>query len=321
MKLKDLYALAVQMGIDADPRGAKEVAADLARRKAHYKKVDAEEKKYYDEEQLNNPYFDSRLLYARSLNDDIKTILVGIDMEHTELLLAAELNRSGHAIDLVLSHHPEGSALIRLGDDMHLQNPIVEELGVPINVAEKVLQPRVTQIRRGLHPTNFIRSLHTAELLGINYACTHTITDNMAYQFMNRLVGGKKHRTVGDVIHAIMKEPEYQMASKMGNGPMVMAGSKEALAGRVAVTGFTGGTSGHEDIYEKLSQAGVGTIVAMHMSEKHYQAAEKHHLNVVVAGHMASDSLGVNQLLDAFEKKGIRIIPCGMFRVSRVKRS
>ena len=70
---------------------------------------------------------------------------------------------------------------------------------------------------------------------------------------------------------------------------------------------------------EKLAQAGVGTLVCMHLSEKHLEEAKKQNLIVVVAGHMASDNLGLNLLLDAVcggEK--IEIIPCsGFTRVAR----
>jgi len=39
---------------------------------------------------------------------------------------------------------------------------------------------------------------------------------------------------------------------------------------------------------------------------------------VVIAGHISSDSLGVNQFLDELEKRSIEIIPCsGLIRVSR----
>ncbi|KKR97364.1 MAG: hypothetical protein UU49_C0033G0007, partial [Candidatus Magasanikbacteria bacterium GW2011_GWC2_41_17] len=44
-------------------------------------------------------------------------------------------------------------------------------------------------------------------------------------------------------------------------------------------------------------------------------------LNIIIAGHIASDSLGLNLFLDELEKKGIKIIPCsGLIRVSRVKK-
>ncbi len=59
----------------------------------------------------------------------------------------------------------------------------------------------------------------------------------------------------------------------------------------------------------------------MHISEEHKKEAEDAHLNVVIAGHISSDSLGMNLFLDELEKKGIEIIPCsGLIRVSRVQK-
>lgn len=320
MKLQALYDLAVTLGRAADPRSQKELDALLAKRKKEYDKLDKDKKRYFDQASLKNPYYDSRILHMADPQRDIKTILVGIDMEEAQLHLAVELNRQGKKIDLVLAHHPEGTSLLGLGQDMTLIPEVLEACGVPINIAEKVNHPRKTEVDRGVHPVNFIRPLHTAQLLGINYMNTHTITDNLVYQYLKKNVcDGKKYRTVGDVVDRLMKEPEYQMASQLFNPPIIVCGGRESRAGRVVASEITGGTSGHEDMYEKMSQAGVGTIIAMHMQEKHRKEAEKHHLNVIVAGHMASDSLGVNLLLDQFEKKGgvKTILPCGMFRAKR----
>ena len=67
-----------------------------------------------------------------------------------------------------------------------------------------------------------------------------------------------------------------------------------------------------------MAQVGIGTIVGMHMSEEHKKEAENALVNVVIAGHMSSDSLGVNLFLDELEKRGVEIIPCsGLIRVSR----
>lgn len=77
---------------------------------------------------------------------------------------------------------------------------------------------------------------------------------------------------------------------------------------------------GSPKIYEKMAQVGIGTIVGMHMSEEHKKEAETANINVIVAGHMSSDSLGMNMFLDELEKKGIEIIPCsGFIRISRNK--
>lgn len=81
---------------------------------------------------------------------------------------------------------------------------------------------------------------------------------------------------------------------------------------------MTGGTGGSEDAYAKLATAGVGTMVVMHIGEKHRKEAEKNHVNVVIAGHMASDSLGLNLFLDELARRGIEIMPCaGLLRYER----
>ena len=94
-------------------------------------------------------------------------------------------------------------------------------------------------------------------------------------------------------------------------------GDGKCSAGKI-VSKMTGGTSGPKEIYEKFSQAGVGTVVAMHFPESHVEEARKHHINLIVSGHMASDSVGVNLIADEWEKKGIEVVPCsGLIRVSR----
>ena len=58
----------------------------------------------------------------------------------------------------------------------------------------------------------------------------------------------------------------------------------------------------------------------MHFSEQHFKSAQKEHINIVIAGHISSDNLGLNLLLDELSKKGdLNIIPCSGF--VRIKRS
>jgi hypothetical protein len=62
-------------------------------------------------------------------------------------------------------------------------------------------------------------------------------------------------------------------------------------------------------LIEKLANAGVGTIVGMHMSEKNNNNAVKHKKNEIIAGQISSDNLGINLMLDSLEKKyGVWII-------------
>ena len=81
---------------------------------------------------------------------------------------------------------------------------------------------------------------------------------------------------------------------------------------------ITGGTNGAKEIYPELAKAGVGTIIGMHMLEESRDQAIKNHLNVIIAGHISSDSLGMNLFLDQLAKKNIKITPIsGLIRVRR----
>jgi len=114
--------------------------------------------------------------------------------------------------------------------------------------------------------------------------------------------------------------PEYKEAIELGAGPKIFVGSEENRCGKIAMTEFTGGTEPTPKIYEKMAQAGIGTIVGMHMREESKKEAEAANINVVMAGHMSSDSLGVNLFLDELEKEGIEIVSCsGLIRISRNK--
>lgn len=314
MKLKEMYDLAVKAGTDADPRGKDVVRRVLEDNKKTYEDKSEKEKELFDTERLQNPYSDTRILYENAEDKDIKKIIAAIDIDDGELLVAKQRGD----IDAAVAHHPEGAALTGLDDVMHMQADVLNQYGVPINVAEALLRKRISEVSRGLSPGNHYRVVEIARLLDMPFMCTHTVTDNMAYQFLKKLIDDNKPYKVKDIFDLMLEVPEYRQAAKMGFGPTLFAGNKEHRAGVVAITEVTGGTEGAHDIYEKMANAGVGTIIAMHQSERHREFAEKAHINVVIAGHMSSDSIGMNHLLDMYEKKGVEIEQCGgLIRVSR----
>jgi len=320
MKLGDIYQLAVKMGIESDPRGKKGVEKLLARRKKDYEELPKSKQKEFDLEDLVNPYTDSRIFLGKA-NLEVDCILAGIDMDGAEVLLADRLNQKGAGIDLLLAHHPEGGSLAALHEVMDVQADIWAKYGVPINIAEGVMHDRISEVQRRFSPRNHNQAVDAARLLGFAFMGTHTITDNLVHTYMEELFEKAKPETVGDVLEILKKEPEYQEAMRGKAGPMIFAGDSHNRAGRVAPIEFTGGTEPSHIIYEKLAMAGVGTVVGMHAGEEHRKEAMKYHINLVIAGHMSSDSLGMNLLLDEIEKQGVKIIPCsGLIRVKRTQR-
>jgi len=318
LKLGDLYKLAVQRGIENDPRGKKATDRVLRLAKEEYKGLDKDKKAEFDQDRLTNPYGDTRVL-AGDLNREITSVLVGIDMEVGEVLLADRLNEKGESIELIWSHHPEGRALGGLGAVMRMQEDLLEGLGIPIAAAEGLMGKRISELDRALWPLNLNRPVDAANLLGFAMMSTHTPTDNMVTTFLQKLLDKKEPETLADVVETLKSIPEYAQQVPLNAGPKILLGSDKNRAGKIVVD-MTGGTSGSEDIYERLSRLGVSTMIMMHIPEAHRKLAEKNNINIVIAGHIASDNVGVNLLMDEVEAKGIKVTACsGFYRVKRVR--
>ena len=313
MKIKEIFDLAIKLGIEADFRGKDHIEKNLKKRKEKYENLSAEKKEIFDLEALSNPYMDSRI-YNITEDKDVKKILAGIDIEGEELFLADKLGD----IDLVVAHHPEGKGLAWLSDVMDIQIDILNYYGVPINQAERVTKERISEVARSVNAANHDRAVDMARLLNINFMNSHTPCDNLAANFLKKEIEKNKPEYLEDIIKIIESIPEYKEAIKIGAGPSLFVGSPDNRCGKIALTEITGGTEGSEKMYEKMAQAGIGTIIGMHMSERNKKEAEANNINVVIAGHISSDSLGMNLFLDELEKQGIEVIPCsGLIRVKR----
>ncbi len=291
MNLSQFYNHVVRLGVDRDPRPDK-------------KKISAFE--------------DSTILHG-SPDTTVKRILLGIDIDAAELLLADRI-RSRQGLDLVISHHPEGRAFARLHEVMQLQVDVLKKSGVDETVARKLLEERMWEVQRRIMSANHTRAVDAARLLDMPFMCMHTPADNHVYAFITNLMQQEKPKTVSDIIDILLRIPEYKSAAKINAGPSIIVGNPHRRAGKILVD-MTGGTGGSKDVFDKLYKAKVRTLICMHLGDEHFKKVKDANLNVVIAGHISSDSLGLNLLLDRIEKEAkekFEVIGCSGFqRVNR----
>jgi hypothetical protein len=319
MKLKELYKTAYEIGMQADPRGAAAVREYLALQKKNYEKLSVNEKKYFDPEILENPYCDTRINHDSGRA--IKTVIVGIDMETPEVLLAEKLNEKGTGIDAIIAHHPNGLASSGFTDVMSMQADIFNIFGVTISTAESLLGKRMKEVGERFMPANHFRASDAAKLLDISMMNMHTPTDNCVAAYLQKRFDAEKPKRVSDVMDMLYEEPEYAAAAKRSSPPVILTGESGRRVNRIFVD-MTGGTEGPSAIYKSLADKGVDTVVGMHFSADHKKAIEEAQMNAVIAGHISSDSLGINIMLDAMMKKlgNFRVIEAsGFTRFSRTK--
>ena len=248
---------------------------------------------------------DSGIVYDNE--KEVKRVLAGIDMDTTMLMIAKQLG-----FDCVAQHHPAGIINPGTGDLFgrdHMKK--LMECGVPINHAQKLAYANDAKRKQGMHSRNRTQMRDVAKLLDISDVAFHTPADMLAERTtqakMDALMERNPRCTVQDVIDELMTIREYQDALE-GQQPEVWVGSKNSFAGRIYVEMYGVGAPSLDE-YIACSNAGVGTFVTMHATPEIIKGMREHNKsNLIVAGHMASDSLGFNQILDAWEKAGIEVV-------------
>lgn len=312
MKIQEIFDLALRMGKSADPRPQEVIEKQLKRFEHNYNKLSEKEKEVYPIEKLTNPYVDSAIHFLDP-DKEIKKILVAIDATEAKVLLAKQLD-----VDLVIGHHPIGKSLAMLGEAMKMQVYFFEKHGVPLNAIEALMKERISEVNRSVHAFNHYREIDMAKLLRINLMNIHTPSDNLVYKFLTDYIERNNPEYLEDILNLLLELPEGKEAARRGTSPTLFSGESSNLCGKTIVD-VTGGTNTAQKVYQYLTNAGIGTVITEHQPEKHREEAIKSFTNVVIAPHIAFDSLGMNLFVDELEKRGIEILAAGGFiRVSRV---
>jgi len=231
---------------------------------------------------------------------NIKKVLMGVDMDTAELLLAKQLK-----FDCVVSHHPRNTNIDMLDlMDTHIRK--LEALGVPLNKSQKLLEERKTELGYNSHVSNSRRSESAAKLLNMPFISIHTpadiISEAIVQKFLDKKFKSKPDTTVQEVVEALEGINEYKNSARK---PVIRVGSKESYAGKIYVL-MSGLTGPGPKITKEYFEAGVGTLVLMHIPEKDAKELKEQSIgNVIVAGHMSSDSLGLNKIAKEWAKKGV----------------
>jgi len=236
--------------------------------------------------------------------DNIKKVLIGIDMETSELLLAKELG-----YDCVVSHHPKADAcVVDFAKVMDVQIDRMVKDGVPINKAQKALQKQKMSVDMGRHASNYDRVSSAARLMNMPYLNIHIpadfITEEIVQTKLDTVFENEPKRKLKDIIEVLNSWEYYK--NKVAQ-PVIRVGSNNDYAGKISVL-MAGGTNGGVDVYKSYFEAGVGTIVAMHVPENVKKAVQEQNIgNIIIAPHMPSDSIGLLEIVKAWRKEGVEV--------------
>lgn len=234
--------------------------------------------------------------------EGIKKILMGVDMDTPELLLAKQLG-----YDCVVTHHPRNTHP-DIGEvlDDHIFK--LEALGMPRNRSQKLLEGRKDSLSYRFHVANSRRSESAAQLLEMPFVSIHTPADVISERMVQEHLDGKfldqLDTKLSDIVDALEEIGEYKNSLRK---PVIRVGSKDSYAGKIYVL-MSGLTGPGADVLKAYFEAGVGTLIMMHIPEEDTKALKEQNIgNVIIAGHMSSDSLGMNKIAEKWEEHGVEV--------------
>ncbi|MCM8747649.1 hypothetical protein NET02_00655 [Thermomicrobiaceae bacterium CFH 74404] len=238
--------------------------------------------------------------------DSLRRVLFGIDIGPAELLIARELGCDG-----VVAHHPAGgSATLRFPEVLTRHVELMVEHGVPREVAREAIKPLVSRSILRSQAANYDHAPSFARLLRMPFLNIHLPLDEIGRRLMVEAI--ERHTSqlgreplVQDVIDALLTLPEFAGAPTR---IMVPVGAVDRTAGKVAVV-HGAGTNGGAAVAKAYFAHGVPTVVYIHVAPEEVERLRaESDGNLIVAGHIAADLVGINRYVGELEARGLEVI-------------
>jgi hypothetical protein len=247
----------------------------------------------------------------------IRRCMASINATTGDLLLARQLG-----CDSYLLHHPlAGSARRDFHRVLDRMVELMEMHGVSGAAAREATEDLRRRCRFADHAADWDQLVSAAQLIGINLVNIHLAADELGRQEMVRaLETVGPEATLEDAALALRTIPELAHPS---NEILHVPEGPSGRCGRIAVM-HAGGTNGGASVAEALfdhtldhPDGPVETVLYIHLSgadarQLEDRAASGKPGSVIVAGHFASDAIGLNMLLrEAADTHGIEFVRHG----------
>lgn len=232
----------------------------------------------------------------------IRRVLIGIDIGAGELLLARTLG-----YDAVIAHHPVG---VRPGMwpvyRRHIDLMIAA--GVPEATARQAVEARLESLAISGQSDNYDQVPSVARLLKMPFLNIHSPLDEVGRRILqgviDRTLAAHPQARLRDVAAAIGELGEFKCAT---TEIKVLMGHPDAPAGKtVMVHGAL--TNGGYDVAKAYFASGVDTVIYIHIAPPDLEKLRADGRGqLIVTGHIASDSVGINPYIAELERRGLSV--------------
>jgi putative NIF3 family GTP cyclohydrolase 1 type 2 len=239
----------------------------------------------------------------------VTRVLFGIDAGVPELLLARQLG-----YNCVISHHPQGnSAVIDFWKVFERHIDQMVQAGVPRRKAEDAVRKKQSALEVEMHTRNYGHAVSVAKLLKMPYMNIHTPLDEIGRRRMMEQISvatkSNPKAKVAHIVTALDQLPEFKNAQTR---IQIRLGKSSNRAGKVVVS-HGAGTNGGYEVAKTYFEHGIDTVIYIHISPADLETLRKDGVgNLIVTGHIASDSVGINPFIFALEQNGVTVTRIGI---------
>lgn len=232
--------------------------------------------------------------------EDIRRILIGIDISAGELLLARTLG-----YDAVIAHHPVG---VRPGMwpvyRRHIE--LMVAAGVPEAAARAAVEGRLESLAVSGQADNYDQAPSVARRLKMPFLNIHNPLDEIGRRILqgviDRCLAKNPQATLRDVAAAIGELGEFKCAA---TEIKILLGDSNAPAGKT-IMAHAALTNGGYAVAKAYFENGVNTVVYIHIAPPDLEKLRADGRGqLIVTGHIASDSVGINPYIAELERRGL----------------
>lgn len=238
---------------------------------------------------------------------NIGKVLMAIDVGVAELMMAKSLG-----CDAVVAHHPIGVASVNFYKvfDRHVE--YMTGHGVPRKIAIDAVNKLKERVETRNHADIYSDVVGAAEVLGMPLVNIHQPCDEYMRKTIFERIQSGKTELVLDIVNSISGIAEFRNAETK---VQVRFGSEKNKAGHWALV-VAAGTNGGYNIAKAYFEHGVNTVIYLHVdySDLVKMREEKLQGNLIVMGHLAGDSIGMNALGDLLEQAGVETVRLGFLK-------
>jgi putative NIF3 family GTP cyclohydrolase 1 type 2 len=232
---------------------------------------------------------------------NIKKVMLMIDVTTADLMLAKNLG-----CDAVITHHPIGKASINFYKVIDRHIDYMMENGI----SEKSARLSVTDLRKRIeiksHTQIYSSVIDSAKILDMALVNIHQPCDEYARRMITQKIQERDPNLVSDIITALEEIPEFKKAETK---IQVAYGQPGSFVGKW-VTVVAAGTNGGYLVARNYFENGISTILYFHIDYNDLVKLRESNVqgNLVILGHLAGDSIGMNALGNKLENEGMEVV-------------